>query len=134
MTLPQTRPDLELDKFVEDSDGKTAVRTLSEIKGSVDASFYPSGLSKEGRATELMINSTTWTALPDTALTDRNALSVQNLSTDTDIKLNYDPNTSGWVGVLVKAGYERYYDITDGIVIYARTESGTAQVVVEELA
>lgn len=95
--------------------------------------FRLSGLTVEGKITVVSLNAVTWTALPPSALSNRNAIGVQNQSA-INIKLNYDPTTVGWVGIYVGAGAERYYDITDQIVLYAKAESGTPDIVVEELA
>jgi hypothetical protein len=91
------------------------------------------GLSVGGMVTEVSINDTTWTALPAAALLNRNALSIQNVSI-TNIKLNYSNTVPGFVGVLLTPGAERMYAITDSILMYAKTESGTHTITVEELA
>ena len=132
MTLPNLK-DREFQKFGVDKNGKTVVRTISEIDGTIEANYSPSGLFKEGKVTVVTVNNVDWTALPAAALNDRNAISIQNES-DKDIKVNYDVNVSGYVGITVKSGYERYYDIKGSIVVYAKTESGTATITVEELA
>lgn len=119
----------EFEKFVED-DGETAVR----VKGSnFSGTFTPSGLNNGGLITEVTLNSATWTALPATALTNRNAIRVQNQSA-IEIKLNYSGSVSGYVGVWVKPNGETYYDITDDIVIYGKSASGTPTVIVEEIS
>lgn len=125
--LPCSVQDLELQKFALDSDGKVIVKT------STKGTFSPTGLNIAGRVTEVVLNDATWTALPATALTSRNAISVQNQST-TAVKVNYDNSVSGYVGMLIPAGGERFYDITDSIVMYAKSESGTPTIVVEEIS
>jgi len=92
-----------------------------------------SGLSKEGKITVVTINDTTWTALPVTPLDDRNALSIQN-PTEENMKINYADDIVGYVGIEIKAGFERYYDIKDSIGIYGKSESGDIDVIIEELA
>lgn len=92
-----------------------------------------SGLEIAGKVTEVALNSATWTALPATALANRNAICIQN-PTGIEIKINYDNSVVGYVGVIIGPSGERYYDITDSIVIYAKSASGTPTVNVEELS
>lgn len=95
---------------------------------------YPSGLRNGGVVTEIMLRDDIWTALPMTPLAMRNAIAVQNLSS-VDIKLNYADDVVGYVGMVVAAnGGERFYDITDGIPIYAKASLGTPTVTIEELS
>lgn len=95
--------------------------------------FRLSGLTVGGKITEVTLAAGVWTPLPATALENRNALGVQNQSA-TEIKLNYDPLTPGYTGILVASGAERYYDITDSIILYAKPIAGSPTIVVEELA
>jgi hypothetical protein len=98
---------------------------------NVTAAF--TGLRTGGRVTEVVLSSSAWTPLPATALSARNAIAVQNFS-NSEIKLNYDDSVVGYVGVVVGIGAERFYDITDTIVVYARAQSGTPTIIVEEIA
>lgn len=127
-TLPSALQDREMQKFESVSDGATRVRT------SAVGTFSPQGLQVGGRVTEVMINDVTWTALPGTALTARNAISIQNVS-GFEMKVNYDPGV-GYIGMLLPNTNERYYDIKDNIVIYGRAVSGAGSVMVtiEEIA
>ena len=129
VNLPIT--DAEREKFTRTDGNEVAVRT--KIDGALEGSFSVTGLSKEGKITEVTIASSGWTPLPLNSLTDRNAMSIQNYS-DEEIKLNYDPNESDYVGITMLPKTERYYDITDGITIYAKSKSATAVITVEELA
>lgn len=90
--------------------------------------FSPSGLRNGGLITEVTINDSSWTALPAVALSGRNAISIQNRS-GFEVKLNYT-SSAGYVGMVVPDQYERHYDITDAISIYARAISGAGSVVV----
>lgn len=128
MTLPTQITTLEKDKF-EEVDGVVTVRT--KTTGAVDA--LPRGLRTGGRITEISLNDSTWTALPATPLTGRNAVSIQNNSGQS-IKINYNNAVVGFVGMLIRDGGERFYDIQGTIVIYAKSESGSANIAVEELA
>jgi hypothetical protein len=114
-------------KFVDCRDGKVAVRT------KICDGLSPSGLTTEGKITEVTLNSSTWVPLPATALTNRNEIGIQNLS-GINIKLNFDDNVSGYVGITIANGSERHYSITDDIIIYAKAASGNPTVTVEELA
>ena len=127
MVLRKTVEDREWDKFTTCTGDLTAVRSKL-----CDSSIRPSGLNNGGLVTEVALNAASWTAIPATPLTDRNAISIQNLS-GIDVKVNY-VNTVGYVGMLIGSGNERFYDITDQIVIYARSASGTPTVVVEEIS
>jgi hypothetical protein len=131
VVLRKTIEDREWDKFALDDDGLTAIRT--KTTGTLTGEIRPSGLNVSGRVTEVTINSASWTALPSTPLTDRNAIGIQNLSGQ-DIKVNFDSGIAGFVGMVIADGSERTYDITDNIVIYAKSSSGSAVVNVEEIA
>jgi hypothetical protein len=91
------------------------------------------GLTLGGLVTEVVLNDTTWAALPANPRASRNAVSIQNFSGQL-IKLNYNPETVGLVGVYVMDQNERFYDISDTILIYGKSTSGTCTIVVEEIA
>lgn len=126
MTLPAQITTREYEKF-EEIGGLVHVRTT----GNSTVTFR--GLGIGGRVTEVTVNSATWTALPATALTDRNSIAIQNQS-GVEIKINYDSGVSGYVGMIISDGSERTYDISDSIVLYAKSILGTAVVYVEEIA
>lgn len=102
--------------------------------GGVDVTgeIRPSGLQTGGKITEVTIDNISWTALPTTALSARNAICIQNRSGQ-EIKINY-VNTVGYVGMVIDNKGERFYDISDSIIIYARSLSSSAVVTVEEIA
>lgn len=130
MALPPQIQDREFQKFEDVEPGKTAVRVTAQ---NFSGNFAPSGLRNAGRVTIVTINSATWTELPPTALTDRNAIAIQNLSGQ-EIKINFDDSVAGYVGIVVSDGSERAYDITDDIKIYAKSNSGTAVLNIEEIS
>jgi len=103
-------------------------------KVSVTGSVSTSGLSKEGKITVVTIDDVSWTALPASALADRNQINIQNES-GVEIKVNHvvapDP---GYVGIIIPDGGERQYGIKDSIIIYARAQAGTVNIEVEELS
>ena len=100
---------------------------------SISGGVKTQGLTLGGLVTEVVLNDTTWTALPAPPLPSRNAVSIQNFSGQL-IKLNYNPATVGLVGVNVMDQNERFYDISDTILIYGKSTSGTCTIVVEEIA
>jgi hypothetical protein len=102
---------------------------IQAITGEVSTS----GLQNGGRITEVTIDSTTWSALPAVALADRNAIGIQNPS-GTEIKINYDPLVFGYVGVVIPAGGERFMDIKDNILVYAKSQSGSVTLNIEEIS
>lgn len=93
----------------------------------------PSGLRNGGLITSVTLNALTWTALPPTALTGRNAICIQNISA-VEIRLQYDNSVVGYEGVTIASGAERFYDITDTIILYAKASAGTPVIVVEEIS
>jgi hypothetical protein len=101
----------------------------------VSGFLKPSGLTIEGKTTTVSINDVTWTALPLTPLSSRNSISIQNFS-GMPIVLNFNPLTVGFNGYLLPNGAERYYDISDQIIIYAKSSPGisSATITTEELA
>lgn len=103
---------------------------------AVTGTFSPSGLSVGGLITEVTLSAASWTALPPTALTGRNQMSIQNIS-GVEIKVNYDsfgPLPAGYSGTAIASGSERHYLIRDTINIYAKASSGTPTIQIEELA
>ena len=129
--LPISLDDREYGKFELDNEGRVRVRTVTE--GTLTGEIRPSGLTNGGKVTEVLITSSSWTPLPVTPLTDRNALGIQNSSAQ-DIKVNFDNSVPGFVGMLISAGSERTYDITDQIVVYAKCSSGSVTINVEEIS
>lgn len=112
-----------------------AVSKLRVFLDNFVAEFVPSGLKNAGRHTEVTVNDSSWTALPATPLTDRNAIAIQN-NNKFNIKINYSNSVTGYVGMTIRGnGGERQYDIKDTIVIYAKAESGKSGTIdVEELS
>jgi hypothetical protein len=129
MALPTALNDREYRKF-EDVGGEPAVRVTGQ---NFSGTFSVSGLKIAGRVTEVLINSTTWTALPAVPLANRNAVAIQNY-TGQLIKINYSNSVSGFVGVAIPDQVERFYDITPEIIQYAKCASGSVTIIVEELS
>lgn len=130
MALPPTLNDREQQKFVDIGPGETAVRVSgANFSGNVSIS----GLKDGGRITEVTLNPSTWTALPSTALLNRNAINIQNVSAE-EIKINYDSGIAGYKGIVIGSGSERSYDIQDDIVLYGKSISSVVTINVEEIA
>jgi len=81
------------------------------------------------------VNDASWVALPAVALAGRAGFSIQNQS-GFEIKLNFS-NAGAYVGVIVAVNGERFYDLNDSGIIYARSVGGSgtvSNIIVEELA
>ena len=130
-TLPKSIQDREYEKFDLNDAGEVVVRTT--LSGEVSGEFTPSGLRIAGRVTEVVLSDTVWTALPPVPLTNRNALNIQNYS-GTQIKINYDPAITGYVGVIIDDQSQRNMDVKESILVFAKAEIGTPVVIVEELS
>ena len=120
---------------IDPDDASKVVQKLRVFLDTIQAEFNPSGLKNAGRHTQVTVNDSAWTALPSTPLSDRNAMAIQNNSTTSNVKINYGNAISGYVGMTIrKNGGERQYDIKDTIVLYAKAESGTVTLDIEELS
>lgn len=93
----------------------------------------PSGLRNGGLITSVTLSSATWTALPPTALAGRNAICIQNISA-VEIRLQYDNTVVGYEGVSIASGAERFYDVTDSIILYAKASAGSPVITIEEIS
>ena len=112
-------------------DVSIAEGTVTIGGGSVDT--VPSGLSTEGKITEVTLSDSSWTALPATALSGRNGMGVQNDSA-TQIKIGFDSGESGYVGWSVNINGEFFIDVTDAITVYAKAQTGSPTVTVMEVS
>lgn len=106
---------------------------VNNINATVSGQVTLKGLNIAGKMTAVTLNTATWTALPTTALTNRNAIRIQNQS-GVEIKTQYDPTTVGYVGIIIAANGSDAYDITENIIIYAKASAGTPTIMVEELS
>jgi hypothetical protein len=130
MALPTALNDREHQKFIDIAPGETAVRVSGE---NFSGNFSITGLKVGGKVTEVTVNDFEWTALPLVPLAERNALAIQNTSGQS-VKINYTNSVSGFVGMLIPDGGERFYDIKDDIVLFGKSSSGTAVLNIEEIA
>jgi len=119
-----------------DGDGNHRIRTETE------GNLRPSGLTTAGQMTEITVNDSSWTKMERSGTsnptgsgpqTDRNAISIQNQSDSTQVKYNYS-TPSGYEGVIINPGGERFMDITDSIDVYVKAETGTAVILLEEVS
>lgn len=121
---------------IDQVNNKKVIRTkIEQAPGDelqIEGEFSASGLQNAGRHSLVTINDSGWTALPATPLSDRNAIAIQNNS-NVDIKVNFTTSV-GFVGMTIKPGAERTYDIKDTILIYGRSFSGNVDIDVEELS
>ncbi len=108
-------------------DSTNAIDT--EVSGAVSIA----GQKNFGKFTEVTINSTTWTALPATALANRNSLTIQNQGS-VAIKVNPSNVPGGYVGMVIHPSGDRSYNIGPSIVLYAKSSSGSVTVGVEEFS
>jgi hypothetical protein len=131
MTLPVNLNDREQQKF-EEVAGQVTVRT-KVVSGTITAAYAPSGLRNSGRLSFVTLNSTSWTALPATPLPDRNGISIQNQS-NVEIRIQYENTDPLYRGVKLSPDAERFYDIKDTIIVYAKAASGTPEILVEEIS
>lgn len=101
---------------------------------AVTGTFTPTGLRVAGKITQVLLSTTSWTALPPGGpLDNRNAINIQNYSGD-EIKLQFDPTVPGYDGVYLNDQSERNYDIKDTIQIYAKAKTGGSIITVEEIS
>lgn len=128
MAIPRTLQTLEVEKFKESTvdPDKPCVRVCTEGTQSV------SGLTIAGRIIFVTLSSIAWVALPVAPLVNRNAISIQNVS-GIQMKVNFVSNL-GYVGIIIEDGAERFYNITDDIIIFGRATSGSPIIAVEEVS
>lgn len=105
-----------------DDDNRYALHTKSNI----------STVKLGGVISEIVLNSTTWTPLPASALTKRKAICIQNRS-GKEIKINYTQPV-GYTGIVIPDGGERFYDAGPEIIFYAKSSAAAATINIEEIA
>ena len=131
MTLPVNLNDREQQKF-EDVAGQVTVRT-KVVSGTITAAYAPSGLRNGGRISFVTVNSTSWTALPLSPLSDRNGMSIQNQS-NVEIAIQYVDTDPLYRGIKLAPNAERFYDIKDTIILSCKSSSGTPEILIEEIS
>jgi len=116
-----------------DVSGDKVALDVAIKEGNISGTFTPSGLTTGGKITEVTLASGSWTALPASALANRNGLGIQN-ETSIKIKVGYDSGEAGFVGWNVYPGGEFFIDLTDSVTVYAKSETGTPTITVMEVA
>lgn len=143
MALPDHINDREYRKFV-DIEGDVYVKvTGSNFSGE----FTPGGLKNNGKLTTVELISTGWRPLPATPYVHTNGkvrafIGIQNRSgqaiaiafPDDDGTAPSDGSFAFADGWYVQDGGEIGFDVSDGVVIYGRSESSTCEVKTKELA
>lgn len=108
------------------------------VEGTLTGDITPSGLHVAGRVTTMSV-STSAVALPATALTNRNAISVTNLSTSQTLFIGFSSSVTADRAIGTNAGWEIgpnegfNLDIKDNIVIYG-ISAGSITVKIMELS
>ena len=116
--------------------GSDACSIFPAVSLSGSIATTPSGLRYEGKHSFVTINSVSWTALPAVPLTNRNGVSIQNESL-IDVRIRYlegigDPL---WRGSRIFGNNgDRFYDVKDTIVLYGKSQSGTPELIIEEIS
>lgn len=118
--------DASNDSIAIENAAGTALVINADGSTNIDTSLKIGGVITE------MTMTTSWQALPATPLANRKALVIQNYS-GVEMKVNYT-NSVGYVGMKIKDGGERSYNLAPGIIMYGRATAGTAAIAVEEVA
>lgn len=101
-----------------------------QVCGEVSVTGIRSGSSL--KFAEISINDTTWTDLT-AGFIDPIVVSIQNKDA-VQCKLNGDPLTVGYKGIVLEVDEERNYnDLDSGFAVYAKAETGTAVLFVEAI-
>lgn len=140
MPIPKSKEDRVQDAFLEhpNDPGETAYRVYDPTLENLNITVSPGGLNNRGRITFVTVNPTTWVAAPASALSNRNAISIKNPldypapGQDTIIYSYVNDDTEDAKEIPV--GGDVFLDITDSILIYLKSLSGTFEVVIEELS
>lgn len=113
---------------------------VNVISGSISGEFTPTGLKVQGKMTTVDITDTA-SAIPSIALSQRNSLSIANLSTIDTLYIGFSSSVTADSSLGNNAGWEVgpsegfNIDIQDDIVIYGIAETGkTIRVKIMELA
>lgn len=99
---------------------------VNVIGGVVSGTFEQTGLKNALKTSQMVINSTTPTAIPPVAQTNRNGISVRNLGPDAVWIAGSITDTPGLGGSTYPkfVNEEFVIDITDSITFYACVETG----------
>ena len=135
--IPNSRDDLELQKFALDEDGRVIVKT------SASGTFQTAGLNTDALITEVQTHHHSWVKL--NSLAAGQGINIQNPSdANSNVKINYvSPsqdlstlNSLGYVGIEVLPGQERFYLLktSGGIIdVYAKAKNGSVTLNIEQI-
>lgn len=126
----------KLQPLLVDPDGKLLV----DVSGNttVSGAVVPAGLRTAGRITTMLVGVTA-VQLPATALANRNAMSITNLSSQI-LYIGFDASVTADSAIGTTAGWEVgigegfNIDITNNIPLYGIVASGTALIKIMELS
>lgn len=109
------------------------IRTSSDVTGEIT----PSGLKIELKTSTVTVG-TTATAIPATALSDRNALAIHNKSSTqtlyigpSSVTADDAASTGGWE---VEPGGRIQFDVTEAVVVYGVYPTSSEAVKIMEIA
>ena len=122
----QASPTLVLDK-------NSNIIPLSSIDGKLEVYSYLASLEQGGKNGQILINNTEWTDLTPIPLLGRKALNIQNPSQDIKVKLNFDNTAIGFNGITIYPESERFYTCSENVKVYAKSESGSFELDIEEV-
>lgn len=105
----------------------------SSSVANIVGTFTPSGLNTAGKLTQITLNIATWTALPATALTDRNGVGFQNRTSD-QVLVGFISGAATTLGWTVDVNGEFFIDVTDAVVIFGLALTGTPTITVMEVS
>lgn len=104
------------------------------MAGLSDSVVGVEGLGGSGKVTIVALTSSAWTALPATALTNRNAIVIQNQSDNGNaVILNYSASSPA-EGMRLEDRGTKGLSLKETVIVYGRMVSGTGTVAIEELA
>ena len=108
-------------------------RALDVFAQGGNITVTPAGLQNAGLISQITLGTAGWTALPATALTDRNSLAIQNISASA-ILVNFTNAVGVTIGWQINPNGEFFLDAPESIPIYARAVSGTPTITVMEIS
>jgi hypothetical protein len=110
-------------------------KLITDANGSLVTNSNIQPLAASGKITIVSLSSSSWTALPSTALNGRKSVSIQNQSDNGNIVLiNFSSSAPGTDGFRIDDGGTRSFMVGGSLVVYGRMKSGSGSVAVEEIA
>ena len=122
----KTLDDLEKAAFALDSNDEICKKVCDP-----DLLDATQGANTAGIVTEIVIDNTSWTALPTTPLVNRDGLGIQNPNNQ-EIKLNF-ATPAGYIGWAIAKQGETFLDLKDTVTIYAKSNTSSITIVIMEM-